>query len=249
MKRPPHSSIRVSLEMGMIAFFTLAALSLLVVYLADPALYAPSRSLTSSHADRYPVPVTLFLVGILALIALLILGIVRNFRWVFWLMLVAFAGSALQIPVILLQIADVLPSSDPLWYNLFRMGSGVVELALAVWMIHVYRNEGVWAMGRKKAEQVSHLARTKQGLIEYRSVGQGPAVLVLNGGHTNCHSPLGHETFFREQGYQLIVPSRPGYGRSASSTGKTADAFADPLVRFVDCLQLHQGIVVGISAA
>jgi pimeloyl-ACP methyl ester carboxylesterase len=116
-------------------------------------------------------------------------------------------------------------------------------------MIQTYRHQGVWAMGRKKAEQVSHLARTKQGLIEYRSVGQGSAVLVLNGGHTNCHSPLGHETFFREQGYQLIVPSRPGYGRTPSSTGKTAEAFADALVSLLDCLQLDQVIVVGISAA
>ena len=54
MKRPPHSSIRVSLEMGMIAFFILAALSLLVVYVASPSIYAQSLSLTSSPADRYP---------------------------------------------------------------------------------------------------------------------------------------------------------------------------------------------------
>ncbi|GHO90251.1 putative hydrolase YcgS [Reticulibacter mediterranei] len=103
--------------------------------------------------------------------------------------------------------------------------------------------------GKAKAEQVSHLARTKQGLIEYRRVGQGPVVLVLNGGHTNCHSPLGHETFFRELGYQLLVPSRPGYGRTPSSTGKTAEAFADALVSLLDCLHLDQVIVVGISAA
>lgn len=98
MKTPTHSSIRVSLEMGMIAFFLLAALSLLVVYLTDPAIYAQSLALTSSPADRYPVPVTLFLVGVLVLITLLILGVVRHWRWVFWLMLVAFAASALQIP-------------------------------------------------------------------------------------------------------------------------------------------------------
>jgi pimeloyl-ACP methyl ester carboxylesterase len=104
------------------------------------------------------------------------------------------------------------------------------------------------AMGRKKAEQVSHLARTKQGLIEYRSVGQGPAVLVLNGGHTNCHSPLGHEAFFLAQGYQLIVPSRPGYGRTPSSTGKRAEAFADALASLLDHLRLDRVIVVGISA-
>ena len=153
MKRPLHSPIRVSLEMGMIAFFILAALSLLVVYGASPAIYAQSLSLTSSPADRYPVPVTLFLVGILAVIALLILGVVRHWRWVFWLMLVAFAGSALQIPITLLQMTGVLPTPDPLWYNLFRMGVGVVELTLAVWMIHIYRHEGVWALGKKRHER------------------------------------------------------------------------------------------------
>jgi len=72
MKRPPHSSIRVSLEMGMIAFFILAATSLLVVYVASSSIYAQSLPLPSSPADRYPLAVTLFLVGILALITLLI---------------------------------------------------------------------------------------------------------------------------------------------------------------------------------
>jgi hypothetical protein len=139
--------------MGMIAFFILAATSLLVVYVASPSIYAQSLSLTSSPADRYPVPVTLFLVGILLLITLLILGVIHHWRWVFWLMLIAFAGSALQIPVTLLQIAEVLPSSDPLWYNLFRMGSAMVELALAVWMISTYRHAGVWAKGAKRHER------------------------------------------------------------------------------------------------
>lgn len=143
MKTVARHPMRMRLEMVMIAFFLLAALSLLVVYLADPSIYAQSLSLTSSPAHRYPVPVTLFLVGILAVIALLILGVVRHWRWVFWLMLAAFAGSALQIPVTLLQIAGVLPATDPLWYSLFRMGVAVGELALAVWMIHIYRHEGV----------------------------------------------------------------------------------------------------------
>ena len=137
----------------MIAFFILAALSLLVVYVADPAIYAHSLAHTSSPTDRYPVPVTLFLIGILTMIALLILGVVRHWRWVFWLVLVAFAGSALHIPVTLLQITDVLPSSGPLWYGLFRMGVAVVELALAIWMIYIYRREGVWALGKKRLER------------------------------------------------------------------------------------------------
>jgi hypothetical protein len=150
MKTPTHHSMRVSLEMAVIAFFILAALSLLVVYLADPAIYTQSLSLASSPADRYPVPVTLFLVGILAVIALLILGVVRHWRWVFWLMLVAFASSILHIPVTLLQIAGMLPSADPFWYSLLQIGAAMVEIGIAVWMIHIYRYSGVWAMGRDK---------------------------------------------------------------------------------------------------
>jgi len=153
MKIPTRHSMGTRLERAVITFFILAALSLLVVYVADPAIYAQSLALASSPAERYPVPVTLFLVGILAVIALLILGVVRHWRWVFWLVLVAFVGSALQIPVTLLQITDVLPAADPLWYGLFRMGVAVVELALAAWMIYIYRHEGDWALGKKRRER------------------------------------------------------------------------------------------------
>ena len=136
--------------MGIIAFFIFAALSLLVVYVADPSIYAQSLSLTSSPGERYPLSVTLFLVGILAMITLLIFGVVRHWRWLFWLMLLAFAGSALQIPISLLQITGVLPTPYPNWYSLIRVGLGVVELALAVWMISIYRHEGVWGLGKKR---------------------------------------------------------------------------------------------------
>jgi pimeloyl-ACP methyl ester carboxylesterase len=96
---------------------------------------------------------------------------------------------------------------------------------------------------------MNHIAQTRQGPIEYRTVGQGPTILVLNGGHTNCNSPLGHEQFFLDRGYQLLIPSRPGYGKTPSSTGKTAEAFADALISLLDLLHLDSVIVVGISAA
>src|SRR5947209_19105836 len=95
---------------------------------------------------------------------------------------------------------------------------------------------------------MNNIAQMEKGPIEYRIVGQGPAVLVLNGGHTNCNSPLGHQQFFLEHGYQLIIPSRPGYGKTPSSTGRTAEAFADALLAFLDQLQIEQVIVLGISA-
>lgn len=74
-------------------------------------------------------------------------------------------------------------------------------------------------------------------------------MLVLNGGHTNCNSPFGHEQFFLEEGYQLVIPSRPGYGKTPTSTGRTAEAFADALTSLLDHLRLEKVIVVGISGA
>ncbi len=94
---------------------------------------------------------------------------------------------------------------------------------------------------------MNNIAQVKQGPIEYRISGQGPAVLIINGGHTNCNSPLGHEQFFLDQGYQLMIPSRPGYGKTPSSVGKSAESFADALVSLLDKLQLERVIVLGIS--
>ncbi|MBA2677388.1 MAG: hypothetical protein H0U76_03180 [Ktedonobacteraceae bacterium] len=149
----PHSTV-VRLEMVVIAFFALAALSALVVYIVDPSIYARTLLLRVSPADHYPVPVTLFLVGLLTGIALLIYGVVHHWRWVFWLTLVAFSSSVIQVPMMLLRVADVLPNADPLWYNLFRMGVAIVELGIGVWMIRIYRHEGIWAL-RKKRESIT----------------------------------------------------------------------------------------------
>jgi len=237
------------LEKALILFVGLLLLSLLIIFALDPSIYTTTLWPGWVPVERYPWQALLFLGALIVFLGLLMYGVLHHWRWLFWLILIAFTGSVVQIPVEGLQLLGILPNPYPVWYSLFRGGVGFIELGFAFWMIQTYRHHGIWAMGKKKQEQVSKLAHTKHGLIEYRSVGQGPVVLVLNGGHTNCHSPLGHEAFFREQSYQLIIPSRPGYGRTPSSTGKTAEAFADALVSLLDDLQLEQVIVLGISAA
>jgi hypothetical protein len=138
------------LEKVLIAFFVLATLFLLVVYVADPSIYTKTLLLKPSPADRYPLPATLFLLAILVFIAVLIVGVVCHWRWLFWLLLVAFGFSILEIPAALLQLAGVIPNPLPLWYSLSRMGVAIIEGGIAVWMIQIYRRYGVWAMGRKK---------------------------------------------------------------------------------------------------
>jgi len=136
------------LQMVLSAFFVLTFLSACIVYVVDPPIYAQSLSLTPPPADQHPPTVTLFLLALAAFIAVLIVGVQRHWRWLFWLLLLAFSASIIDIPVTLLQFTGVLPVTYPTWYSLFRMGVSLVEIAIAVWMIQILRREGVWAMGK-----------------------------------------------------------------------------------------------------
>jgi hypothetical protein len=81
-------------------------------------------------------------------------GVVRHWRWLFWPILIAFAGSVIQIPLEGLQLAGVLPAQYPVWYGLFRIGVGVIELGFAIWMLQTWRYRGVWAMGRHTSSDI-----------------------------------------------------------------------------------------------
>ena len=137
------------LEWTLMAFFVLAALSAVVVYLAAPSVYANLLMLHPAPTERYPIRATLVLVGMLLVIAVGMVGVVRHWRWLFWLLLIAFGASILDIPVTILELMGVVPRLFPVWYSLARMGSVLIEVPLAVWMLQIYRRYGVWAMGRK----------------------------------------------------------------------------------------------------
>jgi len=138
------------LERILLAFFILAALFILVVYFVDPSIYTYTLLLQSSSTDRYPLPATLFLIGILVFVAVLIVGVVQHWRWLFWLLLVAFGFMILEIPATILQLTGVLPTLFPVWYSLCRMGVAMIAFVIAIRMFHIYRHYGVWAMGKKK---------------------------------------------------------------------------------------------------
>jgi hypothetical protein len=142
-------NLRQRLQRLLIAFFLLATLFLLVVYVADPSIYTNTLLLASSPTDRYPLPITLFLIALLAFIAVLLVGIVHHWRWLFWLLLVAFGAMVLEIPATVLQLTGVLPNLFPVWYSLCRMGVSIIAVLIAIWMARIYRHYGVWAMGKK----------------------------------------------------------------------------------------------------
>jgi hypothetical protein len=138
-----------------IAFFVLAGLSALVVYIADPTIYAKVLMFESTTVDRYPLPATFFLIALLILITVLIVGVLRHWRWLFWLLLLANSFSILEVPATILQLNGVIPNPYPTWYSLYRMSIAVMQVGIAIWMIRILYQYGVWGMGKKKRKDLS----------------------------------------------------------------------------------------------
>ena len=88
---------------------------------------------------------TIAFVAILTvLIGVLCIGVVRRWRWTFWLVLIAFFSGVLRVPASLLELTGALPLSGPTWYLLLQAVLGLVQFAIALVMLAEYRRSGVW---------------------------------------------------------------------------------------------------------
>jgi hypothetical protein len=70
--------------------------SLVVIRAAAPDVYDQALKLPPSW-PRWAG--TVFLLGLVAFIALLAVGVLRQSRWIFWLILLAFLAGVLRVPV------------------------------------------------------------------------------------------------------------------------------------------------------
>lgn len=92
----------------------------------------------------------------------------------------------------------------------------------------------------------SQIASTSKGPIEYTLQGEGPVVLVCHGTSSNCFStelagPL------VEAGFSVLIPSRPGYGRTPSEVGRSNLQAAEAMAAFLDSLEIQACSVVATS--
>ncbi|WP_198320512.1 alpha/beta fold hydrolase [Actinosynnema pretiosum] len=99
------------------------------------------------------------------------------------------------------------------------------------------------------ADRPTTTASLDRGTVEYRfDRRDGPTVLLFHGGHARAGIALG-EDVFADAGHSVLVPSRPGYGRTPLTTGTTSGGFAD----VARALCAHLGVdrvaaAVGVSA-
>lgn len=124
-----------------LGFGALAWVSLLVILVGAPGVYAE----TFSQLPADPLPAKAgFLALITAFMGLLAIGVLRRWRWIFWLLTVAFLSGALHVPAALLELSGVLPTADPTWYVLLQAFVGLVQFALGLLMVAGYRRGGTW---------------------------------------------------------------------------------------------------------
>jgi len=121
-----------------LGFFALAWTSLVALFAVAPEVYYRALKLSSGVAGL------LFLIAISAFIVLLGIGVVRRWRWTFWLIVVAFFFGVLRIPASVLTLKGILPADGPTWYVLYQALLGLVQFAIALFMLVGYRRDGIW---------------------------------------------------------------------------------------------------------
>lgn len=87
---------------------------------------------------------------------------------------------------------------------------------------------------------------TKKGKIEYTLYGEGQTLLFIHGGHSNCDETLFHKGF---EEYQLLTPSRPGYGNTPlMASNQSPKGTAELIAALLDELDIRSVKVIAISA-
>lgn len=99
------------------------------------------------------------------------------------------------------------------------------------------------------SDRPTAVARLSAGPVEYRLERRdGDAVIVFHGGHMRAGIALGEDVFDAPD-RTVLVPSRPGYGRTPLRTGTSPGGFADATRELCDHLGIDRvTAVLGISA-
>ena len=124
-----------------LAFLLMAWIGLVAILVAAPEVY--EQRLRSLPGPQRIVDIV-FVVALTAFIVLLSIGVLRRWRWMFWLILIAFLFGVLRIPVAVLQLSGQMTPDGPPWYVIMQGVIGVVQVLIALAMVFGYRRSGVW---------------------------------------------------------------------------------------------------------
>ena len=135
------SAILNRTQLLVVSFFVLVWIGLVAILVLSPEVYG--QTLGKVGGATLAIEAS-FLIALSGLIALLVTGVFRRWRWTFWLVLIAFAFGVLRIPASVLQLVGMLPSSGPVWYEALLGVIGAVQFLVAIAMFAGYRRAGAW---------------------------------------------------------------------------------------------------------
>ena len=125
----------------MLGFFLGACLSLLIILLWVPEIYGRTLRLGSGESRSAGIVFFSALTGFLALLST---GVIKQWRWTFWLVLVAFLTGPLRVLASALQLSGQLQAEGPTWYVVLQGGLGIVQFVIGIAMWVGYRKAGRW---------------------------------------------------------------------------------------------------------
>src|SRR5438477_6967060 len=142
MLRLALSQMGVNRSQGLVlAFFAAVWVALAAILAWAPAIYLDAlrtAGLTSPGAG-----LGLF-AGVSVLVGVLVVRVVKRWRWAFWLVVAAFLAGLLRLPASFLELIGLLPRMGPSWYEAFQGGVGAVQFVIGVLLVRGYRRGGVW---------------------------------------------------------------------------------------------------------
>jgi hypothetical protein len=130
-----------------LGFFAAYWVMVVALLLADRPLYDQILSLSGNRAQAE----TPTLVVLTALFGILSTGVIRGWRWTFWVILVVFLVGLPRAVYSALQLTGIVPRQGPIWYVLLPGPIGIVQFGIAMVMLAGYRKVGGWGRGSSRA--------------------------------------------------------------------------------------------------
>ena len=122
-----------------LALFAAYWVAVIVIWIAARPVFDQVGGLPQGHANLEAAEV----LTLTALLTLLSVGIVRGWRWLFWLILIAFLAGILRVPAAALELTGKIPQQGPAWYVVLTAIVGTIQFVVALAMAAAYRRSGV----------------------------------------------------------------------------------------------------------
>jgi hypothetical protein len=135
-------SLAVNRTQGLVlGFFVVAWVGLATILVLSQSV----REVTLHRMPGSGTPAVLgFMTGLAGFLTVLGIGVVKRWRWLFWMLILAFAAGLVRVPVAFLQLSGRLSPEGPTWYVVLQGASGVAQGGIALAMLAGHRRAGPW---------------------------------------------------------------------------------------------------------